>query len=635
MTLQRRLNFEALLYMIAFALAIMIRFYNLGNAPLSDSEAEWALQALNTARVGSDNGRLMIGPNPGYVLLTSVLFAMFESTNFLARFWPALAGSLVVFFPYLISRHTEPDDSSRWNIERWAAILLAFGLALTPGLVTVSRQAGGPMMGLAFGVLALGLWNVRRPVLAGISAGLALISGPALFLGALGLLLAWIAVKVAFRKGSLSSSSTTEEHTQTTDPDITTEENKAIGFIQLDDDWQQFLISTGAAILVIGTLFLIYPHGLAAWFGSLTAFFEGWIKPSGVAASRVLAAGLVYELLVIVFSLLFIIRTLLRHDKVASQNRNRMYPLFILWAVFGLILILLYPDRQVHDLIWVLVPLWVLAASELSEHVLKKPLNVISIIQAVFLLVLSSLLWYTIASTTRTPSGLPEASMQYAIIIGILALGVLTTALVSLGWSWDISRSGLILGVSAALVIYSISVLWGSAQTRHNQPQELWSPLPAPGQSQLMKKVLHEVSTWNTGFPEHIDIISTVDSPSLRWVLREFPNTRYILLPDSDELPSIVITRGGEDIPPFAASYRGEDFVWWSNPGWSGGIPPDPAKWFAFREAPLVSEKIIMWTRSDLFLDTSMEAETFIPASSDPADEGAQIEFEEPVEQRK
>jgi len=616
MNVRRWLNFEILLYLLALILAISIRFYNLGSAPLSDSEADWALQALNIAKANLPKSQLTIGAYPGYVILTGALFALFESSNFLARIWPAIAGSLLVFLPFLLSRPTKDPENSGWRMGRSAAVILAFGLALAPGLVTVSRLAGGPMMGLAFSTLALALWYVRRPVLAGICAGLAFLSGPTIIFGALVLVLAWIVVRLVTK--TRQQTLVPPQEKVSLEQDFTANGNNEPSSSLSRDDLRQFLIAAGAAVLVVGTLFLIFPQGLGASFGSLTAFLEGWARPSGVPASRVLAALLVYEMLAIVFFLVFIMRSLFARNNLSIQNDRTVAIFLIAWAVIALGLLLLYPGRQVYYLIWVLVPLWVLAANGLSNYILQKPVNMISVVQAIFILVLGGLLWYTIASTTRAAAGLPAVSMQLVILLGILLLAGLTTLLIALGWSWDISRSGLILGVSAALCLYSVSVLWDSAQTHHNQPQELWSPIPAPSQSQLMNKVLYEISTWNTGFAEQIDIVSTVDSPSMRWVLRRFPQVRFVSQLRIEELPSIVFTHEGDEPPSLSASYRGEDFVWWSNPGWTGALPFNISRWFTFREAPIINEKIIMWSRSDLFSDTSMSLDAVLPASDDP-----------------
>jgi predicted membrane-bound mannosyltransferase len=123
---------EHAFYAIALAFAISLRFFHLGALPLSNFEADWALQALRIIQ----GLRPTIGPNPAYVHLTAVLFFLFSATNFLARFWPALAGTALVLAPWLLRR----------RMGRIPALVLAFGLALDPGLVAMSRLAGGPIL---------------------------------------------------------------------------------------------------------------------------------------------------------------------------------------------------------------------------------------------------------------------------------------------------------------------------------------------------------------------------------------------------------------------------------------------------------------------------------------------------------
>src|SRR5574338_266423 len=87
---------EGWLYGLAFLIALGFRVIQLGASPLTDSEATLALQALHLAQGQAP----LLGPQPGYILLTSVLFAIIESTNFMARLVPALAGSALVFAPW-------------------------------------------------------------------------------------------------------------------------------------------------------------------------------------------------------------------------------------------------------------------------------------------------------------------------------------------------------------------------------------------------------------------------------------------------------------------------------------------------------------------------------------------------------
>jgi predicted membrane-bound mannosyltransferase len=88
---------EGWLYWLAFLIALGFRLLQLGASPLTDSEATLALQALQIAQGKAP----LLSPQPGYILFTSILFALINTSNFMARFLPALTGSALVFAPYL------------------------------------------------------------------------------------------------------------------------------------------------------------------------------------------------------------------------------------------------------------------------------------------------------------------------------------------------------------------------------------------------------------------------------------------------------------------------------------------------------------------------------------------------------
>ena len=97
-------RYEKILYLLAFLLALGLRFVRLGELPLTDSEARLALDALSIVKGRSP----ALSSQVAYTNLTAVLFFVFGSFNFLARFWPALAGSVLVFVPLVFREQIRP-----------------------------------------------------------------------------------------------------------------------------------------------------------------------------------------------------------------------------------------------------------------------------------------------------------------------------------------------------------------------------------------------------------------------------------------------------------------------------------------------------------------------------------------------
>ena len=70
-----RIRVEHALYVLAFALALTVRFLNLGAVPLSDVEANWALQALHASLGNSLGSQLVLGSQPAYIFLSGLSFS--------------------------------------------------------------------------------------------------------------------------------------------------------------------------------------------------------------------------------------------------------------------------------------------------------------------------------------------------------------------------------------------------------------------------------------------------------------------------------------------------------------------------------------------------------------------------------
>jgi hypothetical protein len=572
----RQLNPETLIYALFFLLALGLRLFQLGAAPLTDSEAGWALQSLGVAH----GGVIALGPQPAYILLTSLLFYIFGDTNFLARLLPALAGSVLVWLPLFFRRWM---GESTWL--RRAGLVMAFGLALDPGLVALSRQAGSSVTALAFTLLALACLYNRRMVWTGILAGLALLSGPAVLQGAFVMALSWGFIRLMNRR--VDQASATENGLEPT-PEPVSASSRLAG-----------VTAFIATLLFAGLLFLRVPQGLGALAETLPAYLKTWTVPSGIPALRLPAAILVYQPLILIFGLIGAGRAWVG-VREGQRNHQVMAGLSI-WALVAVVMPLLYSGRQVGDLSWALVPLWALAAFELSRSFLADEdtnTRLVAVGLGLLLFVLSVVVWINLLSIGRYQVSMV---MYWVIIIGALVLGFIAVFLSAAGWSMLAARLGVIWAVCVVLGLGMVSSAWGMAILRPNGAQELWSLPPATAQSRQLLVTLADLSSWNTGLRDQLEIVSMVDSPALNWALRNFPNTRFESALSATESPPVVITSKGTETPSLAEMYRGQDFVWRVYPGWQSVLPPNFINWLAFRLAPLGQEQIILWARVDIF----------------------------------
>ena len=579
---------EGWLYWLAFLIALGFRLIQLGAAPLTDSEATLALQALHIAQGKAP----LLGPQPGYILLTSMLFAVINTTNFMARFVPALVGSTLVFAPYFFRDKIRPRP----------ALILAFLFAVDPGLVALSRQAGGTILAVTFLLFAWAMWRNGRLTPAGVFAGLALLSGPSLWAGVLVLGLTWL-----FLQGMSKPAAS-----ETTDQSLEEVSNSPVSNSPTTNyrltEYRPGIFALLITILFGGTLFFLSPNGLSAWLSALPTYLEGWTAPSSMSAGRVLLAFFAYELLGIFLAVLSLVRGY-------RTNSRRIFRLS-LWLGVALLLAVFY--RQTSELSWVVIPLLALAALELSRafNVLAEERVEVGVV-VLALMILLVYIWFNVSKIALDPFGslastplpffggsIQLAGAPYMVVLGAFLIIILCVAFVAFGWSARTAWLGLTWAFVIFLGIYSLGTAWGTSGLRAKNGVELWTPDQAPLQQDLLLASVDDVSEFSLGHDTSQPVtVMGIDSPALEWALRERP-VEFVSALDPQVAPPIVITPlMEENAVGLPAAYRGQDFIWRQRPRWEELQNPDWIRWLVFRQLPREDETVILWVRDDLFPD--------------------------------
>jgi hypothetical protein len=554
---------EFLLYAAALALALALRLAALGRLPLSDAEAGLALQALALSR----GQPVLLDPHPAYLSLTTLCMFLFGPLNGMARLWPALAGSLLVLSPALF-KHT---------LGRLPALLLAFALALDPLLLSVSRQAGSLTLALAGLFFAVGFWQRRRPILAGLSAGLALMSGPALWLGLLGLVIAALLAPRFMINPPAHATAPLPETPRSARP---------------------ALLAALAAVFFLGTLFLTIPGGLGAVTGGLAAFFAGWGQGGGVPPVAMLLGLLSYGFFPLLLGLWGAITGLLR---------RRSVDVFLsIWWLVSLALALAYPARQVTDLVWTLLPLWALAARQGIALLIVPRYDRLPVLgQAMLALVILAFAALTLVSLANLPQVTPLEKQQYALrLVGAALMLVAGAGLIGWGWSRQVAVRGLAWGLGMLLLAFLVAAAWNASGLSTRQGREVWPSSAQPVGMDLLQRTITDLQTRNEQRTGALDIV-VVDqpSPALRWMLRDQRRVSYVSQVPTGDSPALVITAERPDLG-LAAAYRGEAFTVAESSRFSNPSPAAWLRWLVFRKLPdeqVQRQRVILWARGDLF----------------------------------
>ncbi|HNB52693.1 MAG TPA: hypothetical protein PK530_12155 [Anaerolineales bacterium] len=575
--IKKSLTLEQVLYLFILFLALAVRLTGAGHLPLSDAEADPAMRALQLAR-GESTG---LGTQPGYVLLTGLVFFLMGSGELTARIWPILAGTALVFLPFLL----------RERLGQKAALVIALGLALDPGLVALSQTAGGPMMAVCFLLLAGTAWVSGGAIAAGILLGLAWLSGPVVVAGAVGLL---STVGLIRALGLF--------HTEETEGE---EKGEQPGRSAV----RSALLAAGGTLLLAGVVFLRYPQGVSALGAALPAYLAGWSAPSGVPVSRLLVALVAYPFPAILFGLIALFRGWISQDENASNSRA-----LSLWLVIALIFAFAYPGRQVSDLAWALVPLWGLAGLEVSRYLYMKSRDVVPWALTGLVVIMMLSVWVNLAGLAASNAEGQMLMLRWLVVGGAILLAILSSVLVGLGWTPEIALRGLVWGTTISLCLGMLASIWGNSERQMATAEALWRVVPGAGEEGLALQTLDKLSDWTTGRPDSLNIVSLVDTPSVRWALRNMPNVRFQTSLSRDDLPEAIITYQDQAELSLGSAYRGQDFVWWVYPNWDGWTGMEWLKWLTFHEGTVGVQNLIVWGRGDLFPSgEAISEQTVIP----------------------
>ena len=193
--------------------------------------------------------------------------------------------------------------------------------------------------------------------------------------------------------------------------------------------------------------------------------------------------------------------------------------------------------------------------------------------------------------------------VRLVVMLFIPLLIALIAALASRVWEGSGPKQGAYWGVGAFLTLYLVMTAWNFTAQPGELAGELWMPTPSPGYIGELEAAIKEASLQITGTENELQLVYQIDSPLIRWILRDFPNARNSAVPLENDLPEAVLNRDtgtGEDL--LSQFYLGEHITLQLVRNWEGrALPPDFDRWLIYRETPVLNDWVTLWRRSDLF----------------------------------
>lgn len=554
-------------------LAAVIRLAGLGETPLAPAEAEAALHVW-----GLFHPAEITAPptSPAYVTFSGLLAFFLGVGDATVRLAPALFSLGLALLPWLL----------RDRLGTAGAVVSSLLLIASPLLTLSGRTAGGDAIAL-FALLLLFVAGLKqgndRRWRYGMGGALALglTSSPLFYSGLTTLLLAWGIYRLVENKPLAPAALWAEGERQ---------------------EWWRTAVFTALLFLAIGATLLFRINGL----GEATTLPGAWLRrftlSGGVSAllDPFLALGR-YESILVLLSVVAIVWTL-------QGRRVILTDLCLYWLAGGVLLLFLQQGFLP------LAPLLALPAALLvgamAGTVLSGLRDPLTWGVGVGMAMLGAMILVHLARFARTtqldPSNPSNWSNAWlALLMLIVAVGVAFYL-----WSW-VKRptlQGILLAVLALGLYFQWGTAWQLTQEAANDPRALpGETAVAADDLPLLIETIREISHRASGAPGDAPLASSVESPLLRWYLRDFTQaTIGPTLPLEVNQP-LVITPAESKLQA-AADYLGSDFGLLHigvQPS-SDTTEPVPLaaalrRWFFHETTAGIEEKrVILWVRADV-----------------------------------
>jgi hypothetical protein len=564
-TMKKSFDTKILLgYGFLFILAVILRLHHLQFPLLSEHEASIALQATGTT--------FTVPGAAGIGTFLQPLFFVFGQSEVSARILPALFGIVLIFLPFLF----------QGILGKEAAAILSVLIMFDPGLIAFSRQVDGAIISV-FGLLfAIGFVINQRPILASISAGLALLGSPIIWPGiaAMGFAFWWMQEK---RRSDSASSS-----------------NPGVMPVLEKSALLQGLSALLMTILLLGSAFGTRVSGIAAPLINLMDYFKGWALTNELSPFLMLFSFLLYQPFVLVIGLIQGFRSI--------RSGNPLDSFLLRWFFISLLLAIVYPSRGMDSLLLSFFPLMVLAARFMVGviHNLEKP-DIPAYGQMVLFILLIPFSWMNFI-VLKFPIEGQETILRLVAAVGALVLLLIASILIRMGWPAKQASTGVWIGTVVLLAVFTFSTAWRAAGLGLFPEAELWNYAGVTDEMDLLQSTAGDLSEWNVASRDGINIVLLNNSsPAVKWSLRNFTSVHEDTSIPNLSNPAVIITNVDES-PSLAEAYRGQDFIVTKRTAWSLILPEEWIKWYAFRTVPNEKLRVILWARTDLFPGASKTA---------------------------
>ena len=554
---------------LVLVLTAVHHLINLGTLPLSPQEAKAALAVWQWWQ---PEGLTTAVSSPAYFSLTSLLTPILGFSDGVMRLVPALFGIGLVALPWFL----------RQRLGRLGAFVMSLFLAVSPLQSVLARTAGGDTIALFALLLTAVAWlryqdsaHTRWFNTLLVALGLGAASTPLFYGGLLTLFLAlWVQ--------------------QIVGPQLLTE--NPVRWPEQNERRQALIVVFGS-FLALSTLFLWHLGGLGAAAQILGDWFIQFRIQTDVAnlLNPILLLGR-YELL------LFVLSTVLIAWAIWHNEATAVFAAFWFTTLFILILV---QHGNNHNAVLLTLPGYFLVGL-LTNTLWQDRQVMVSFALTGALTLLGALIWVNGARYGRVVTSTPDQLSYFWIALLALVLALTSLYLAIQNWETTIAWQATLTSLLILFFFYQWGTGWWLGQTAANDPRERWVALPATDDDiAVMIDLLQQISRQTVNSEFDLALFSTVDTPILRWYLRDYKQAQFGSTIPTNAAFEAIINPAEQTELALSSDYMGADFGLTrvsteTRPGNSAVI--DTLRWWLFHESSTIinQQQVILWVRADL-----------------------------------
>ena len=358
--------------------------------------------------------------------------------------------------------------------------------------------------------------------------------------------------------------------------------------------WRSGLIIGAVLFFLISTFYLLSLGNM----GASAAILGDWLQQFGGFGSldNALApflAILRYEIALLVVGLIAI---------MWAAWRSQALPMFTVYWLIGILLLLVGQQGIITNAALIILPLYLLIGA-FAGAVIGAHVNWHGWLLTGGLLILWALMFVNSSRFLRKMTFSADDLGNAWIVLFALAFAM-TTIFFALSWDARATYQAVLLSVLLMLLFYNWGTAWWLGHEAANDPRENWVGEATDNGMLVLADVVQDVSWQLSKSDRDVEIVSTLDSPVLRWYLRDYVNAAFGKTAAPDTTATIVITPAAEQTE-LGTSYMGADYIIARGAPLEEVISNSPTldtlRWWIFHQSPAIPapERVILWVKSE------------------------------------